>query len=480
MADQPREPRPTTMGGILWDVVKKSLPYNFIGQQLSPESYLKPNERLRPGPNEGWQYELKPGEVQTDTGVLDEKGQPLTFVPRPGLSTLMDLFPQTGGAPKGAEAVASGIYRTQREVVPSLIRNNPERMDQLGLLMEAMHKRGSQGYKLPSKYGSDFNEENLAKADKALTKVSTTEPLPRYKDAADRATNLGYDTPAVHVASSSVADPEALKKLSGSPWFDIDPHTADRGAFYLGDFDKPTGPLRSGAALNTGSDPRAYPFLIKDVAGEHPLPPGLHAQMPPSFTTGKWPDMPAQQNLEDIYHAIQAAPGYGENLGGAMEAAKQRYGSGFDATHFLKSQAKAREDVARMISQIYYQTDPANPASKILTPREEFKPAKYNATGLPHYTEFESGSSGRGWGKSQTPVHSPWQNELGSAGFSGARVTDEQTGKGYKTYAMFDPFGVRAVGAKFKDPNGNLLSGATPPGWLDQMWAEQKPQDQPR
>jgi hypothetical protein len=56
------------------------------------------------------------------------------------------------------------------------------------------------------------------------------------------------------------------------------------------------------------------------------------------------------------------------------------------------------------------------------------------------------------------------QNVINSLGFSGSRVRDEMQKVLGSTYAMTDPAAVRAVGAQFKDPFGNLVSARVPAG----------------
>lgn len=453
-----------------WELTKASPVGKFARYQLDPESFLKPNERLKPGLTDGYQYSLKPGETTDDAGtVYGQDGQPVTFKSRPQLSSLADLLGYmvggVGGAPKGA--VGAGIHRRVHNFEPSLDAGDPTVHRELALKMEAMHKRGSQGYAIPDK-----NPETLDKADKALTRVSTKDPLPRYEQSAGRALDMGFDTPAFH-ATTHEADPAVARLLAGTPWRELDPTYKARGAFYLGDFDKPTAGIRSSAAQLGYGEPKIYPFLVKDVFGENALPSGLQKVLPDRIKGGF--------DTTDIYHGLQDAPGYSDNLAAAMEAAKERYGSGFDTSKFLSGQASARQGIAELLARNYY-APPENGVSFMSAPRRllpphEFKPVGVTDTSaMPHYSTFESGGVPNLNGKPQSGLHSPWQNELGAMGFSGARVADEMRNVGAKSFGMFDPTGVRAVGAKFENPTGDLLSAVTPPSsWFDLFSSREEP-----
>lgn len=441
----------------------------FVDYELNPESRLKPNERLRPGLMQGWRYDLRPGETMDDQNrVIQPDGTPATFVDRPQLATIADIIGfMTGGvagAPKGA--LGSGAYRTVRDVGPSILAEDLTAVRELALRMEAMHKRGAQGYQI-----NDPSVEGLAKADKALTRVSTKEPLPRYQDSATRALDMGFDTPAFHITNVN-PDPEVLRKLAGTPFSTMDPFVKNRGSMYFGNFENPMGPLQTGAAQFTHGDVRAYPYMLKDVMGEHPMLPGLYGQMPDTLQFGKFGEVPGG-TLGDIRDAMQATPGWGDNMGAAMEAAKEYFGKGFDPATFLQKQGTARNDVAEMLARLYYEPVPGGaPGSVQKIDPMAYRPADPSAAGLPGFSAFESGARQNKPGSVLSGLHSPIQNEIGAIGFSGARVKDEMRKIGGKSYAMIDPTGVRAVGAKFKDPFGDLLSAHAPPSWWVDLWQQ--------
>ena len=412
-----------------------------------------------------------------------DTGEPVQIVPRERLlpftrtpdgveltmPKIADIlgFVAGGTAPKGGVVTGSGMWRKAREVSPSVYAEDPTVADLLARQMEAMHKRGSQGYVLEGKNKDAlFNppgKEDLAKADKALTTVSTKEPLPRYADAAQRALDMGFDTPAFHVTNMT-PEADTIKKLAGTPFREMDPTVGSRGAAFFGGFETPTGPLTSGAAQYTSGTPRVYPYLVKDVLGEHPLPPGLNASLPDAIQVDQWKNL-SKDSLGDLLAGMLSTAGYEDNIMAAIEAAKARFGKSFSQNVFDVDHEAAANTVARMLAQTYFRATPDGaPGMLQKVDAFDFQPLKWNSSALMPYGEFELGAVKNLAGQAQSGLHSPVQNQIGAIGFSGARVRDEMAKVNGKTYAMIDPFGVRAVGAKFKNPFGDLLSASVPPG----------------
>lgn len=455
------------MANDQWEATKASPVGKFVRYQFAPETFLAPNERLKPGLMDGYQYSLKPGETTDDAGnVIGPDGQAVTFKNRPQLSGLADLLGfMTGGvagAPKGA--VGSGAYRAVREVEPSLLAGDDYAREFLATRMEAGHKRAGQGYSPQSMAPKD-----LDKMDKSLTSMSTPPSAP-YLDKADRALAMGFDTPAYHFTNAP-ADPEVRRLLGASPFREMDPFVTNRGSMYFGD--TPSGIIKSGAAQKTMGDPRMYAFVLKDIMGEHPMPPGLYSQMPDTLTFDKYGSVPHTAS-KDVQAAIQSTPGYAENMQAAREAAKERFGpSNFSPDKFQAIQGDARDSLATMLARLYYEQVPgAAPGQVAKMDPMSFVPAASGSTDIPHYGIFENGSLPNLPGTQLTGLHSPLQNEIGAVGFSGSRIRDEMRKVNGKSFAMIDPTGVRSMGARFQNPNGDLLSGVTPPSWWLNLYAD--------
>jgi hypothetical protein len=443
-----------------WEATKASPVGKFARYQLDPESFLAPNERLEPGLTDGYAYSLKPNETADDAGnVVGPDGQPVTFKPRPQLSTLADMLGYmtggVGGAPKGA--LGAGAYRSVRDVNPSVFAGDDYARGYLATRMEAGHKRAGQGYQLP-----DMEPKTLSKMDKSLTSMST-EPSKPYLEKADRALSMGFDTPAYHFTNAP-ADPEMARLLGAAPFRELDPFVTTRGSMYFGDV--PSKIIQSGAAQKTIGDPRMYPFILKDVMGEHAMPPGLFEHLPDTLKPNQWGEL-GGASKGDMIAGIKETPGYADNITAAREAAKEHFGSSFDPDFFANQQTSAREALADMLSKLYYDKQPGGLSVK--SDPMGFVPAAINDPGLPHYSQYEVGARPNKPGTNMTGLHSPLQNEVGAVGFSGSRILDEMRNAGGKSFAMIDPTGVRSMGAKFLNPNGDLLSGTAPPSWLLNM-----------
>lgn len=459
-----------TLSG-LWESFKGSPVGKFAQYEVAPESTMAPNERVRPGLYQGYQYQLRPGETFDDAGtVYGADGNPVTFKDGPQAMGLADLFGLmtggvAGGAPKGA--ITSGFHRVHRDINPAVTPDLDYAREWLGGRLQAGHKRASQGYRLPS-----LDDVSLEKMDKALTKTSM--PSQPYLDKADRALSMGFDTPAYHFTNME-PDPEMLKRLAATPFREIDPFYGTRGAMYFGDV--PSKIIQSGAAQKIYGDPRMYPYVLRDVMGEHPLPPGTMAQLPETLNLNSWGQV-TDGSFNDLRAGLQSAPGYADNIGAAREAEKKfrtDLGLGFSPEHFNQYQASASKDLAPMIQRLYYDKVPGEPNTVRLMAPEDFVPATISDDGLPHYSQVEAGANMNRNGVPMSGLHSPLQNEIGAIGFSGTRVLDEMRNKGGKSFAMSDPAGVRSMGAKFQDPYGDLLSAQVPSTWINGLFAPQMP-----
>ena len=460
-----------TLAG-LWDSFKGSPVGKFVQYEVAPESTMAPNERVRPGLYQGYQYQLRPGETFDDAGtVYGADGNPVTFKDGPQAMGLADMFGLmtggvAGGAPKGA--ITSGFHRVHREVNPAITHDIDYARDWLANRLQAGHKRGAQGYRLP-----DLDDVSLEKMDKALTSMSGA-PGKVYLDKADRALSMGFDTPGYHFTNME-PDPEIMKRLGATPFREIDPFYGTRGSMYFGDV--PSKIIQSGAAQKTYGDPRMYPYVLRDVMGEHALPPGTAAALPETLKLNQWGQV-TDQSFNDLRAGLQSAPGYADNIGAAREAEKKfmmEQGLGFNQGFFDQAQASASKDLAPMIQKLYYDKVPGEPNTVRLMAPEDFVPATTHDDGLPHYSQFEVGARMNRNGQAFTGVHSPLQNEIGAIGFSGSRVLDEMRNKGGKSFAMIDPAGVRSMGAKFQDPYGDLLSARVPATWMNGLFAPQLP-----
>lgn len=469
-----------TLAGLVkqgWDAVKNTGPGKFAQYEFAPESTMAPNERVRPGLYQGYKYELRPGESIDDAGnVYGADGQPVTFKDGPKAMGLADLFGLmtggvAGGAPKGA--VTSGFHRVHRDINPAVTPDIDYARDWLGGRLQAGHKRASQGYRLPS-----LDDASLEKMDKALTKTSM--PSQHYLDKADRALSMGFDTPAYHFTNME-PDPEMLKRLAATPFREIDPFYSTRGSMYFGDV--PSKIISSGAAQKTYGDPRMYPYVLRDVFGEHPLSPGLQAQLPESLALNNW-GSPTDAAFKDLQAGMRAAPGYADNIGAAREAEKKflmDLGYPFNEGGFNATQAEAFDTLTPMLQRLYYDKVPGGDPNRLhLMAPEDFVPAQIVDDGLPHYSQYEAGSRMNRKGVPQTGLHSPLQNEIGALGFSGSRVLDEMRNAGGKSFAMIDPAGVRSMAAKFEDPYGDLLSARVPATWMNGLFAPQLPDTEQR
>ena len=416
----------------------------------------------------GW---LPPGASTDDAGrpVYPDTGENIQIIRRPGVLPLVatpdgpqfvspkiaDLLGGIvgGGAPSGA--LRAGYGPVERSVLAS----DPTVVERLAQHIDASAKRVLPRPQMPE--GGFYvppvtDEAALAHMDNSLGALSFA-PSKNAMGKAERALDMGLDTPAFHITGAKYVDPAAIKK--SSPFLEMDPFIANRGAMYFGD--SPSGIWKSGAAQVSG-EPRGFGFVLgRNILGDSALPSALHEAAPASvqFQHG-------QPITNELLEVMRSQPGYKDAMAAAREEAQRYYtnspGNMFDATHYGAGVNNAEHTVAEQLARIYY-SDPGYKGAGNLISREGFTPVSASqAEALPKWQEFEAGA--RRTQPGNVGVHSPMQNVINSLGFSGSRERDEMQKVLGSTYAMTDPAAVRAVGAQFKDPFGNLVSARVPAG----------------
>lgn len=426
---------------------------------------------------------LEPGMTMDDAGRVSwaDTGEDIQIIPRPRFSFRVDTpdgqqwtLPRVfdafgymtggvGGAPKGA--IGAGAYR---RVEPSAFAGDPTVAEIIAKHIDAAGKRTlpsakapEGGYPMPERYSE---QKLFDKANRSLMTLSMP-PSANAWGKAERALDLGFDTPAFHVTSQRFVDPAAAKK--SSPWLDLDPlmpipgaGDRSRGATYFAD--TPSGPITSGAAQLAGPG-RAFGFMLKDVMGETPLPSHLQQMLPQRIGGDKYGVDKA--SLRDIRDAFTGSSAYKESIGAANEARMRRLGEYYGPDDIAERISANERNLAEMLANIYYRQ--AGEDMRQLVSPSEFRPVGPFDEFMPKWGVFEKGAVPK---SGDIPgVHGFMQDVMGAAGFGGSRVYDEMRHAQGKSFGMFDPSAVRAAGAQFKDPYGNLVSAQTPLGSMFSM-----------
>jgi hypothetical protein len=421
---------------------------------------------------DGYAYTPQPGETVDDSGQwYTADMQPIEWVDRPQLASLLDLFGNTMGgvaapvrAAAGEAVLGAGPILKAR---PSeLLNMDPTAAEYLAQHVEAMRKRAPMGYKLGG-------EATLEKADNALTKLS----LPPSKNAmgvVERAAELGFDTPMFHVSGYRAG--EKPLKDGSVPFLTPDPNRAGRGAVFFGDM--PSSIVRSGAAVGAGGGDGAsvFPFLLRaPIMGEHAIPEEALSALPDSlqFASSAPDAFATPQSIQDLVAGIRNGPYRQEAMDARLAATPP------GDRQWIKSQIEQTdESLAKHMARMYYAPEMGG---GMLGP-DDFMPVPggKNQPGVPHYGLYEHGAVKSTGGQGGAP--SFFQTGQLGLGFTGSRVADETAHwKNGKTIAMPYAPAIRSVNAKFdprKVDESNVLSGAIPPGWFSSLFQQQQEEPQ--
>jgi hypothetical protein len=466
-------PRPNP-GNNVPDILSNAFEFakTFGQYELAPETLVGPNQRVRPGIMDGYAYTPQPGETVDDSGQwYTADMQPIEWVDRPQLASLLDLFGNTMGgvaapvrAAAGEAVLGAGPILKAR---PSeLLNMDPTAAEYLAQHVEAMRKRAPMGYKLGG-------EATLEKADNALTKLS----LPPSKNAmgvVERAAELGFDTPMFHVSGYRAG--EKPLKDGSVPFLTPDPNRAGRGAVFFGDM--PSSIVRSGAAVGAGGGDGAsvFPFLLRaPIMGEHAIPEEALSALPDSlqFASSAPDAFATPQSIQDLVAGIRNGPYRQEAMDARLAATPP------GDRQWIKSQIEQTdESLAKHMARMYYAPEMGG---GMLGP-DDFMPVPggKNQPGVPHYGLYEHGAVKSTGGQGGAP--SFFQTGQLGLGFTGSRVADETAHwKNGKTIAMPYAPAIRSVNAKFdprKVDESNVLSGAIPPGWFSSLFQQQQEEPQ--
>lgn len=454
----PQPDQPGSIGRTLADL---------FSYETNPEAWAQPNERVRPGIMDGYEYTMQPGEMIDELGRVYAPGaqEPVDWVDRPQLATILDLLGSVSGSVAAPVRAAAGEMVLGAGPIikarPSeLLNYDPTAVEHVARQVEAMRKRAANGYTLGG-------EGSLDKADNALTKLSLP-PSNNAMSVVERAANLGFDTPMFHV-SGYRAGAKPLKDGS-VPFVNVDPNRAGRGAVYFGDM--PSSIVRSGAAVGAGGGDNAivYPFMLRaPIMGEHMIPEEALGALPDMLKfNSSAPDAYAiDQSIQDIVSGIRNGPYRQEAVDARLAVAQPGDRS------WIKSQIDQTDDtLAKHLARMYY--DPTM-GGRRLTP-DEFLPVPggKNQPGVPHYGGYEHGAVQSIAGEGGAPSY--YQTGQLGIGFTGSRVADGTANwKNGKTIAMPYAPGIRSVNAKFdprKADTNDVLSGLTPPGWFTSLFGQ--------